>query len=176
MSDPSNFAAQELISIPFHGDTLEGVRMPDGRILVSIRRVCESLGLDFSRQLRKLEKQAWAGVVKMTAPGKDGVAQELAMLPHDQIPMWLATLNAGKVAVEFRSKLVLCQREACQVLARHSLGEEEVPDLAETPTEALRRSLRQELVALDRLVEQERATRQIQREQEAIRMDQLPTG
>jgi prophage antirepressor-like protein len=52
-------------------DTLDAIER-DGKVWVSLRRCCETLGLDLSTQLRKLKAKAWASVVEMTieSPGE----------------------------------------------------------------------------------------------------------
>jgi hypothetical protein len=52
-------------SVPFHGDSSEAVQHK-GRIMVSFRRVCDSLGVDYKTQHRKIQERAWAHMVIMT--------------------------------------------------------------------------------------------------------------
>ena len=53
--------SQELVSIPFHGDVIEATKDERG-VWASLRRMCESLGLDHSGQLQKLRKRPWSNV------------------------------------------------------------------------------------------------------------------
>lgn len=109
-----------LVHVPFHSDTIDCVRQDDaGEVLVSIKRVCENLGVDPKSQRRKLKAAGWAREVIMTSRDSEGRLQEMAFLPLDQVPMWLTTINASKVAVDVRPKLVAYQRECRDVLARH---------------------------------------------------------
>ena len=107
--------------IPFHGDQLVAVRHED-KIFTSIRRVCRCIGLSFRSQLRKLENSSWAGVVILTTPDRQGKPQPHAMIDIESLPIWMATINARKVAEEVRPKIELFQREAKKVLADHFLG------------------------------------------------------
>lgn len=85
--------------LPFHGDTIEDVRTPDGRAVAHLKRLCESIGLDFATQYRKLTSEDcdWAGIVIMTTPDQRGCLQQLAMIDHESIPLWLAGISPRKV-------------------------------------------------------------------------------
>lgn len=108
--------------IPFHGDTLEAVQR-DGKVWVSVKRVCESLGIDLKSQHRKLQSCSWAVMVIMTTTAPDGQMYETSVIQLDSLPMWLATINVRKVAEDIRPKLTAYQREAAEVLRRHFLGD-----------------------------------------------------
>jgi hypothetical protein len=48
--------AIEVVEVPFYGDVIEAVRnTQDGAVYVSIRRVCENLGIAFQPQIEKLK-------------------------------------------------------------------------------------------------------------------------
>jgi len=108
-----------LETIEFHGDQLQAIRTPEGQVLVSVRRICESLGVDYGSQFRKLQSASWARVVIMTTPDERGHVQEQSLLDLNTVPMWLATINTNKVAIEIREKLRQYQVECRDALARH---------------------------------------------------------
>lgn len=115
-----------LARVPFHGGHLLAVAGPvdqEGARLVPLRPFCERLGLDPDTQARKLRGKAWACTVIMTVqiPGDDQT-RGVACLPLRALPMWLATINPGKVAPDARPMLEAYQAEACDVLYRHFLG------------------------------------------------------
>lgn len=114
--------ASELVKVPFYGDELDAVRNTQGVILVSLRRCCDNLGLDFSTQLRKLRSKSWASVVEMTTqmPGSDQ-PREVTMVDLETLPGWLFSIDARKVAEHVVEKLARYQREAARVLANHFL-------------------------------------------------------
>lgn len=117
-----------LIQVPFHGDTLEvsGTSVADAQ--VSIRRVCEALGLATESQLAKLKGKAWASVtmIVMQVDG-DSQTRSYAMIPLKTLPMWLATIDARKVAEHVREKLARFQQEAHDALAAHFLPAQPQP-------------------------------------------------
>lgn len=112
----------EMAKVEFYGDTLEA--LPEGeRVLVSVRRCCENLGLAFQVQLRKLRAKAWACVTDRVIHDASGRKQPAVMIPHDRLPMWLAGIDSRRVKEEVREKLARYQNECADVLARHFLRE-----------------------------------------------------
>lgn len=105
----------------FHGDALDVARDGD-RVLVSIRRVCEALGVDTKGQLAKLHGKRWAVVEMVSMTGPDGKTYDTACLSLDSLPMWLATIEPTRVALHVRPKLDRFQVEAHDALADHFLG------------------------------------------------------
>ncbi len=111
-----------VVRVPFHGEEIEAVR-ENGRVLVSVRRVCEVLDIRVEGQLAKLRTKPWAVVEMIYMTAGDGKTYETACIDLEALPMWLATLDAGRVKPELREKLATYQREAAQVLRRHFFGE-----------------------------------------------------
>lgn len=108
--------ANELVAVPFHGDVLEATQDEQGRIWVSLRRCCESLGIDVSTQYRRLKGSHWATMVEMTMVAQDGRERAVTMIDRDTLPTWLLTIKPGKVKPEVRDKLILYQKEASRFL------------------------------------------------------------
>jgi hypothetical protein len=110
-----------LVAVDFHGDTLEAVQDAGGAVWASLRRMCEGVGIDESKQRRKLKNKPWATTDLKSAVAQDGKRRELMMVHLDTIPMWLATIEPSKVKPEVRPKLERYQKEAARVLAEHFL-------------------------------------------------------
>lgn len=116
------------LAFAFHGDSLAVVRLPDGDVAVSLRALCDALGLDFSGQLQRLRRVSepedgsagsrWATVGTAPMVAADGKVRDLLILPRRSIPMWAATVDASRVAEEVRPKLVAYQDDAAEALAR----------------------------------------------------------
>ena len=94
----------------------------DGLVHVSVKRVCEALGIDDDAQRVKLQNQPWAATLMIKATAPDGKKYEAFCIELDSLPMWLATIHAGKVKPEARARLVAFQCEAKRVLADHFFG------------------------------------------------------
>jgi len=112
-------SAMEIVQ--FHGSALEAVRV-DETVWVSVRRMCEALGLDESGQRQKLGDRArtpWATTGMTPSVAEDGKIREVFCLDLDSVPMWLATIDASRVAEASRPKVILFQRECAKALRDH---------------------------------------------------------
>lgn len=108
----------ELVRIDFYGDTLEACQR-DGKVWVSLNRLCEAMGVDIEGQRKKIKKAEWATSDIIAGVAEDGKRRDVTVIDLDTLPGWLFSLNAGKVREEVRAKLVRYQREAARVLADH---------------------------------------------------------
>jgi hypothetical protein len=111
-----------LIQVPFYGDTLEAVKTKDGEVLVHFKRVCESIGVDYASQLRKMRERSWCVFVDLTTQLQGDQNRRVTMITLESLPMWLANINELKVAENVNSKLVRYQRDAKNVLSAWFLG------------------------------------------------------
>lgn len=112
-----------LTKVKFYGDELEVTGTCREDLKVSVRRVCEALGLDTKSQLRKLRGKRWASVVMMTMQGEgDTQPREFAMISLKSLTFWLGNIDANRVKEEVREKLFRYQDECVEVLAAHFLG------------------------------------------------------
>ena len=64
---------------------------------VLLKPLCEQLGLDFSAQTRRLERQPWATVAIMAMVGADGRERRMLCLDASKVGMWLATLDTKRI-------------------------------------------------------------------------------
>ncbi len=133
--------AGELVKVPFYyGDVLDATREGD-KVLVSLRRCCDNLGINYAKQLKKLKGKEWACVSlrDMQMPG-DNQVRSYAMVDLETLPGWLFSIDARNVAEHVRKKLVRYQREAAAVLAKHFLGDVKPPaGFVQIPSEQLDR-------------------------------------
>lgn len=111
-------AAPLVVRVDFYGDELEVAR--DGEVLwVSVRRVCEALGIAEQRQLQKLKGKPWATVTSVVTVAADGKHRETACISLRSLPVWLATIELTRLKNQAaQKKLALYQKEAADVLAR----------------------------------------------------------
>jgi hypothetical protein len=100
-------------------------------IWVSVRRVCEVLGLDEEPQRKKLRRKPWAVTSLKEATGPDGKKYRAFCISHKFLPMWLATIEPTRAtSPSVERKLARFQIEAAQVLAAHFYG---TPESGLTP-------------------------------------------
>lgn len=110
---------QEAAVVPFHGHQLLTIR--DGEtIRVAMRPICEAIGLDWSAQLRRINRHpVLAEGVAMMATPSDGGSQETFTLPLDFLNGWLFGINASRVKPELQERLIEYQRECFGALAAY---------------------------------------------------------
>lgn len=105
----------QLVRVPFNGGNLVAA-IVNGVPHVSVRHVCDALGIDTRSQLRKLNSRPWAVVVKKTMPAADGKNYETSLIDRRTLTMWLATISTNAVAPEARDLLDAYQTEAADAL------------------------------------------------------------
>jgi hypothetical protein len=96
-----------IVAIPFHGGEILAVEI-EGKPRAILRPIIESLGIDYSSQLRKLKGKSWASVVNLTTQDQyDGMVS----VDMRTLTMWLATINENAVSEAARPLLVAFQAE-----------------------------------------------------------------
>ncbi len=105
-------------TVDFYGDELIAIKADDGHVYVSVRHLCDALGLDRPSQVRRIKRQellaeGYKGGVKLTSPG--GV-QSTGMIRVDLVPIWLTGLRVKSVRSELREQLKRYQVEAAKTL------------------------------------------------------------
>ncbi len=111
-------------TVTFYDDELTAVRADDRQIYVSVRRMCEALGIDRKSASNRIRRnpilaEGYKGGVIMTPPsksGRGGGRQQATWLRVDLVPLWLSGINTSKVRDEVRPKIERFQREAAKVL------------------------------------------------------------
>ena len=104
--------------VDFYGDELTAVRLEDGSVYVSVRHMCEALGLAQRGQVLRIKRndilaEGYEGGIVMITPGG---RQRVGMIRVDLIPLWLSGVTVNRVKEEIRPKLQRFQREAAKVL------------------------------------------------------------
>src|SRR5262245_15668748 len=113
----------EVRTVEFYGDEITGalVRVGDeSTIYIPIRPICRYLGLDWSAQFRRIQRdeilaEAVKGVA-ITATPQEGGTQELLCLPLDLLPGWLFGVTTRRVRAEVQDKITRYRRECFRVL------------------------------------------------------------
>jgi hypothetical protein len=132
--------------IDFYGDDVTAVLVPMGvesTIYVPIRPICDYLGLAWSGQYERLQRdevlsEALRGVRVTRTPGRGGGAQEFLCLPLDLLPGWLFGITTSRIKDEtLRQKITRYRRECYRVLwdtFKHEILPT-APSTAPVPTE-----------------------------------------
>lgn len=104
-----------LVEIPFKSTTITAMS-DEGKPLVSIRHICESLGIDRKAQQDKLKSKTWARGVMIPLRDSAGRVQEMHMIDRRTMTMWLATIDTNRIKEESRPLLEAFQNEAADAL------------------------------------------------------------
>ena len=111
-------ATQIQKTVLFYGDELIAIQeIESGAIFVPLNRLCDNLGIARNRQVQRIRdhpvlSRGYTALDVETGGGR----QETQCLRLDLIPLWLAGINANRVASVVQAKLVQYQAEAAQVL------------------------------------------------------------
>ncbi|MBA9070180.1 hypothetical protein FHR71_003944 [Methylobacterium sp. RAS18] len=109
----------QLITVPFHGDTLFALR--DGaEIRVALKPITDRLGLDWPAQLRRTKRDTILAE-GMAIPSASGV-QDSATLPLNLLPGWLFGISANQVKSDSRVLVLTYQRECHAALFQRFFG------------------------------------------------------
>ena len=105
-------------AVTFYDDELTAVRADDGHVYVSLRRVCESLGVDTQAQTRRVRRQRVLerGLQRVAILTTHRGKQQTYMLRVDLLPLFLSGISTKSVKEDSRDKLEKFQEEAAAVL------------------------------------------------------------
>ncbi|HKI53484.1 MAG TPA: phage antirepressor N-terminal domain-containing protein [Anaerolineales bacterium] len=105
----------------FYDHNFELYLTDNRQLILSLRSLCEAMGLDFSAQNRRVERdEALAdGISMVVAPvmRKDGSSQEreVVCLTLRLLPYWLGTVDASRVKAELKDTIIRFKRELAEV-------------------------------------------------------------
>lgn len=138
-----NLVAIEQKEVEFYGDELTAVKADDGRVYVSIRHMCESLGIDTQGQRQRINRHAVLdrGLMVCNLHTIQG-DRDHYVLRVDLVPLWLSGIRTSTVNEDVRAKLEKFQEEAAAVLweafqAGELAGDVDMDDLLARDTEAV---------------------------------------
>ena len=107
----------------FYDDELIAIKAEDGQIYVSLRHLCESIGVTRQPQVRRIREhhvlsKGYTGGTIMIPPGKRGGGgrQQAGVLRVDLVPLWLSGIDTKRVKESVREKLEKYQEEVAKVL------------------------------------------------------------
>jgi hypothetical protein len=117
MSDQTTLTPVDERLVTFYEDTLIGIRANDGQVYVSVRHICDILGIDDNAQRQRLRRHDilndGIGVCNLQTPGG---LQATYVLRVDLLPLWLTGIRAKSVREAMQPKLMRLQREAAKAL------------------------------------------------------------
>jgi hypothetical protein len=107
--------------VEMYGDAVTAVRLSDGHVYVSVRHMCQALGINRRPQVMRIQRQevladGYKGGIKLIPPSGKGGAQEMSVLRADLVPLWLTGIRVSAVDESIRDKLANLQRNAAKIL------------------------------------------------------------
>lgn len=104
--------------VDFYGDELTAVRANDGQVYVSLKSLCEALGLTTAPQTRRIKRskvlaKGYKGITILVTPGGH---QQAGVLRVDLVPLFLTGISINAVKEDVQPKLERFQDEAAKVL------------------------------------------------------------
>lgn len=121
------------VVMPFDGQVIEVVCDEQGTPWVSVRSVCQAIGVAPNNQIEKLKKDDRFDRYDIISPSVGG-PQNTFCIPVEQLNGWLFSINPNKVSDIVRPKLIAYQQECFRVLYNHFLpkGSESVSSFMST--------------------------------------------
>lgn len=103
--------------IPFNGDEIMAITK-DGKKFVVPKQICENLGLDWSAQRQKIERDSVLSstMVMITTVAKDGKNREMSVLPLEYLNGWLFGIDDTRVKEAIRPKIIEYKKQCYIVL------------------------------------------------------------
>jgi len=105
-------------TVLFYEDEITAVRLEDGQVLIPIRPICENMGLSWSAQYERINRDpVLADLTASVRVTRTEGSRDLVCLPLRFLPGWLFGVNANRVKKGIRDRLLRYQRECYDVLA-----------------------------------------------------------
>jgi len=104
-----------VVPVPFRGGEVLAVEI-DGKPNIVLKPFVESLGIDYSSQVRKLRNRSWAVMGETPTTGADGKTYVMTTVDVRTALMLLATINENNLSDELRPLLVAYQSEVADVI------------------------------------------------------------
>ena len=116
MSDELTVIEQK--EVVFYDDVISAVLIEDGSVYVPIRPICEHLGIQWSAQSKRINRDDILSQVKgMSIMDTPGGQQKMTCLPLDYLNGWMFGLTTSRVKPKLRESLRRYKLECYQVLS-----------------------------------------------------------
>lgn len=124
----------QIVKFSFDNDTLEAI-CESGAVWFALKPICEALGIGLSAQMTKLKNQAWAGMSLIDMTAADGKSYRTFCIDRQTLLMWLATIDANRVADHVRPKLEVYQKDIAKKIDELFFPSQTVTPRLTTPDE-----------------------------------------
>lgn len=124
--------------IEFQGKEIETIKTKKGGIWVSVKRICENIGITSNAQVTKLNNREDLCCNVIVVPDKKGVKQRMFCIELKSLAGWLYTLNPQKVRPAIKESLIFYQKETTNVIQEYWFGSGVVVNKRRKPVELLK--------------------------------------
>jgi hypothetical protein len=130
--------------VTFYDDEQTAIRADDGQVYVSIRHMCDALGIQRPQRQKdriKRDEVLSDGLQRVPIMGTRG-RQKTYVLRVDLVPLWLTGLETNRIGDEVQDKIIRYKREAAKVLRIEATlgdtGKNVTPDQASQISQAVK--------------------------------------
>lgn len=143
----------ELVRVPVPGTDKQIMAMSvNGEPVISLRHVCDAIGIALESQKRKLTTRSWATTTQQVAVAEDGKRRTMTMIDRRTLMMWLGGIDENRVNPDIRPTLVAFQSQAAIALdAYFNEGGAVNPNATEDQLERISRQVQAQAAALNAL-------------------------
>lgn len=107
---------EDIAQIPFAGKTILAQKNGQGYYVV-FKRLCENMGVEYSGQRQRLQRQPWATEGVITSVGADGKQRKMMAISRKTMIMWLATIDSNRLGnPTVRDAVIRYQKQVADVL------------------------------------------------------------
>ena len=124
LTDFENTTEPQLSVVKFHNKQISCTVLPNGKIYVAIKPICDAIGIQSKNALLTIKKDSFLGAMVCTYTLLDSANRKFPMecLPLEFIHGWLFTINENLVNEKAKPKLKEFKKECYQVLFNHFFG------------------------------------------------------
>ena len=98
MTETTETINQQIVHVPFNGQTVDAVAGDNqNTYFVALKPICKNIGVEYSAQYRRLNRQPWATIAMMAIVGDDGKTRDMVCVDRQTLVMWLATIDSTRL-------------------------------------------------------------------------------
>ncbi|MCA9938203.1 MAG: ORF6C domain-containing protein [Anaerolineales bacterium] len=109
-------------AVIFYDDQVVAVRLPNDEIFVPIRPICDAMGLNWSGQRQRIQRNPVLSevlqIVRLSRDNTSGGNPNVLCMPLDYLNGWLFGIDANRVRPEIRDRLIRYQKECYRILTQ----------------------------------------------------------
>lgn len=109
-------------AIQFRTTSIPVVSDSHGKKWVSVRHVCEALGIRNNGQQEKLKSSQEFTCLDICTTGSDGKNYSMFCISADHAHLWVAGISSAKVSPDIREQFIAYKHECANVLRDHFTG------------------------------------------------------